>query len=106
MLGLDIGDGRNNCRYHRARYKLLERRVYDLRVSCNFLEMGNCFKKLVYVCGPERVVKTRGNRCYYSCFFFKTLRRGGFIGSVAATQLTSSCKVELMQEALLLFVLH
>lgn len=35
-------------------------------------------------------------------FLLKMPRRGEFIDSIATTQLTSSCKVELMQEALLL----
>ena len=68
MLGLDIGDGCGDCGCHRARYRLLKAGVHDLRVSYDFLETGNCFRKLVYICELERVVKTRGSGCSCSCF--------------------------------------
>lgn len=47
VLDLDRGDHCGNCRCHRARYGLLERGVHNLGVSCNFLEKGDCCKKLV-----------------------------------------------------------
>ena len=68
MLSLDGGDDCGNCRCHRACYQLLEGGVYSLRVSYEFFETGNCFKKLVCVCEPGGVVKTRRSICSCSCF--------------------------------------
>ena len=68
MLGLNIGDGFGDCRCHRARYRLLEGGVHDLRISCNFLKTGNCFRELVCVCEPGGVVKTRKSGCCCSSF--------------------------------------
>lgn len=47
---------------------MLKRRVHDLRVSNNFLETGNCFRELVFVCELRGVVKTRGSG--YCCSYF------------------------------------
>lgn len=68
MLGLNRGNGCGNYKYHRACYRLLERGGYNLKVSCDFLEMTNCFRELVYICELERVVKLRECGCYYSYF--------------------------------------
>lgn len=68
MLGLDSSNGYDNCRSHRAYYGLLKEEVYDLRVSYNFIETGNCFRELACVCELGRVIKTRGSGWCYSCF--------------------------------------
>lgn len=41
-----------------------------MRVSCNFLKINNYSRELVCIYESERVVKTRGSRCFYSCFSF------------------------------------
>ena len=68
VLGLDRSNGCSSRRCHCVCYWLLEERVHSLRVSYDFFKTGNCFSKLVCICDPERVVKTRGGR--YCCFYF------------------------------------
>lgn len=70
VLGLDGGDGRCNCKCHRAYYRLLDEGVHGLRVSGDFLETDDRFRELVYICEPRDVVKTRGSgsRCSYPSF--------------------------------------
>lgn len=48
-----------------------------MRVSYDFLEAGNCFRELVYVCKPKGVVKTRESGCYYFCFSFEDAKKRG-----------------------------
>lgn len=52
VLGLDSSNNCGNRRSHCAYYGLLEGEVYDLRVSCDFVKMGNCSRELVYICEP------------------------------------------------------
>ena len=70
MLGLDGGNRCSDRRRDSARYRLLEGRVHSARVSYDFREMDNGFRKLVYVCEPARIVKTRESRRSCSCFPF------------------------------------
>ena len=104
MLGLDIGNGRSDRRCYCACYGLLERGVHDLRVSCDFLETGNCFKELVCVCEPRGVVKTREKGCCCSCFSLGDAKKRGIYwlgssyaidefleGGIDARSLTIAC---------------
>lgn len=68
MLGLDSSNSYSNRRYYCVCYKLLERRVHNLRVSYDFLKMSNYSKKLFCVCELGEVIKTQKSRCY--CFYF------------------------------------
>lgn len=102
VLVLDSNDSCDNRRCYRAYYRLLEGGVHDLRVSYDFLKMDNCFRELVCVCELGEVIKTRESECCCSYFFLETSRRGAFIDLVAATQLTSSRKVESIWEVFLL----
>ena len=77
MLDLDSGDGCGDRKCHCARYQLLEGGVYSLRVSYDFLKTGNCFRKLVCVCEPGGVIKSRRSRCYCSCFSFGNIEERG-----------------------------
>lgn len=45
-----------------------------MRISYDFIETGNCSKKLFCVCELGKVVKTREGRCYYSCFSFGNVK--------------------------------
>ncbi len=69
MLGLDSGDGCCNHRCQYTHYGLFEGGVHNLRISYDFVEMGNCSKKLVCICESKGVVKTRGSKCCFSSFF-------------------------------------
>lgn len=75
MLSLDKSNGCSNRKHHSACYPLLERGVHSLRVSYDFFETGNCFRKLICVCEPRRVVKTRGSRSCCSCFSFEDVKK-------------------------------
>lgn len=77
MLHLNGGNGYGNRRHYRACYQLLEGKVHSLRISYNFLKMGNCFRKLVCVCEPKRVIKVRKSRCCYSYFSFGDVKKRG-----------------------------
>lgn len=70
ILSLDSSNGHCNRKCNRAYYKLLDEGVYDLKVSGDFLETGNYFKELVYICEPRDVVKIRrsGSCCSYPSF--------------------------------------
>ena len=70
VLALDSGNSYGNCRFHCTCYWLLEEKVYSLRINYDFLEMGNYFKKLICVCEPGRVVKTKKSGYCCSCFSF------------------------------------
>lgn len=73
VLGLDRSERCGNCRCYYACYRLLEGGIHDLGVSCDFFEMWNCFRELVYVCELGRVVK--GQRLLsYSCTILKQSR--------------------------------
>ena len=77
VFGLDRGDDCDDRRYHHACYRLLEGGVHSLRVSYDFLKPGNCFRKLVCVCDPGKIVKTRRSGYYYSCFSFGDVEKRG-----------------------------
>lgn len=69
MFGLDSSDGYDNRRCYYVYYRLLDRRVYDLRVSGDFLKISNCFKELVYVCELGGVIKIKKKRILLLLFF-------------------------------------
>lgn len=71
VLLLNSSDSCGNCRCYHACYRLLEEEVHDLRVSYYFLKISNCFKELIRIYEPRKVVKTRGSGCHYSCFFLR-----------------------------------
>lgn len=75
MLGFDRGDGYDDCRCHSACYGLLEGGVHSLRVSYDFLETGNYFKKLVWVYELRRVVKMRGSESRCFCFSSRDVKK-------------------------------
>lgn len=39
--------------------------------------MGNCFRKLISVCELGGVIKMRGIRCCYFCFFHEDIEKRG-----------------------------
>lgn len=78
MLGLDNGNGCSNHRFYYAYYRLLDRGVYDLKVSNNFLKTGNYFRELVYICEPGGIVKMTESRFCYSCSFFGDVEKRVF----------------------------
>lgn len=73
--GLNSGNSYDDRRCHHAHYKLLEERVYDLRVICDFFEIGNCSRELVSICELEEVVKTRDSRCCCSYSFLRDVEK-------------------------------
>lgn len=77
MLGLDIGDGCSDCRYYHAHYRLLKRKVHDLKVSYDSLEIGNCFREFLSVCEPGGVIKTRKSGCCCFCFSLRNTKKRG-----------------------------
>lgn len=46
-----------------------------MRVSYDFFEAGNCFRKLTCVCKPGGVVKTRGSKYCCSCFSLEDTKK-------------------------------
>ena len=75
VFGLDRGNSCSDRRCHHTYYRLLDERVYYLRVGYDFFKMKNSFRKLVCVRKPGRVVKTRGSKCCCSCFFFRNFKK-------------------------------
>lgn len=57
MLCLDRGDRCDDRKYYNAWYRLLKGGVHDLGVSCDLFEIGNCYRELVFVYKPGRVVR-------------------------------------------------
>lgn len=106
MLSLDSNNRCDNCRYYCVCYWLLEGRVHDFGVSNDLFQMGNYYSKLVYVCEPRRVVKTRGSDVATLVFLLGTSKRWGFVSLVVAIQSTSICRAKLIQEVFLLPILR
>lgn len=104
MLGLNDGSDRSDCRCYRAFYRLLDRIIYDLKVSNDFFKANNCFVELVCVCEPRDIVKiSEGGFCCF-CLFLGTSKRRRFFSLVATTRSMSSWKNESMLEVFLLLV--
>lgn len=77
MLDFDSGNCCGNRRCHFVCYRLLEGGVYNWKVSSDVFEIGNCSKKLVYVCKLGAVVKTRRSVCCCSCFSLENIQKMG-----------------------------
>lgn len=75
VLGLDRSNDCGDHRCHSACYGLLEGGVRSLRISYDFFETGNCFRKLVCICEPGRVIKTRRSGSCCSCFLSEDIKK-------------------------------
>lgn len=75
MHGLNCVNGSCNGQCYFADYRLFNKKIYDLRVDRDFLKINNCFSKLIWICKPKNVIKSRKSGSYYSRSSFKHIKK-------------------------------
>lgn len=75
MFGLDGSNDHSNYRCDLIYYGLLNKKVYDVRVSGDLLEIGHCFRELACIYEPKNIIKIRKSRFCYSYLFFRDIEK-------------------------------